>query len=58
MGVHTVEMSSVSMIYIPSFIKIGSFILKLIVWDSQTDRQYGDLMSLFLFFKIIEEDKK
>jgi hypothetical protein len=35
---HTVEMSSGAMIYIPSFIKIGSGIQKLMRDDSQTQR--------------------
>jgi hypothetical protein len=38
---YVVEMGSVTMIYIPSFIKIGSGIRKLIRGDSQTHRQHG-----------------
>jgi hypothetical protein len=33
---YAVEMGSGAMIYIPSFIKIGSGIQKLIRWDSHT----------------------
>jgi hypothetical protein len=44
-------MGSGAMIYIPSFIKIGSSILKLIRQDSQTHRQHGDLISPLLFFQ-------
>jgi hypothetical protein len=48
---YAVEMGSGAMIYIPSFIKIGSGIQKLTAGDSQTHRQYGDLInSLSLFF--------
>jgi hypothetical protein len=43
---YAVEMGSGAMIYIPSFIKIGSGIQKLIGGDSQTQRQYGDHISL------------
>jgi hypothetical protein len=43
---YDVEMGSGDMIYIPSFIKIGSGIHKLIRGDSQTHRQEGDLISL------------
>jgi hypothetical protein len=46
---YTVEMGSVTMIYIPSFIKIGSGIQKLIGGDSQTHRQHGDRISLLSF---------
>jgi hypothetical protein len=38
------------MIYTPSFIKTGSGTEKLIDGDTQTYRQHGDLISLFLFF--------
>jgi hypothetical protein len=43
-----VQMGSGAMIYtyIPSFIKIS----KVNTGDTQTHRQHGDLMSLFLFF--------
>jgi hypothetical protein len=55
---HAVEMSIGAMTYIPSFVKIGSGIQKLIVRGihiqtyAQTHRQHGDLISLLLFFKI------
>jgi hypothetical protein len=46
-------MDSGAVIYIPSFIMIGSGIQKLIRGDTQrhTHRQKGDLISLLLFFK-------
>jgi hypothetical protein len=45
-------MGSDAMIYIPSFIKIGSGIQNLTeVIHTRTQRQYGNLISLFLFFK-------
>jgi hypothetical protein len=48
---YAVEMGSGAMIYIPSFIKIGSGIQKLMRGGgSQTHRQHGDLISLLLFF--------
>jgi hypothetical protein len=43
---YTVEMGSDAIIYIPSFIKTGSGIQKLIVG---IHRQHGDLISLFFF---------
>jgi hypothetical protein len=43
---YVVEIGSGATIYIPSFITIGSGIQKLIEGDSQTHRQYGDLISL------------
>jgi hypothetical protein len=39
------------MIYVPSLIKIGSGIQKLIGENSQTHRQHGDLIILHLFFR-------
>jgi hypothetical protein len=45
---YAVKMGSGAMIYIPSFIKIGSGIKKLI--EGGTDRQHGDFISLLLFF--------
>jgi hypothetical protein len=45
---HAVEMGSGAMIHIPSFIKIGSAIQKLI---GGIQRQHGDLISLLLFFQ-------
>jgi hypothetical protein len=49
---YAVEMGSGSMIYIPSFIKIGSGIQKLIGKATKTHRQHGDIISLLSFFKI------
>jgi hypothetical protein len=45
---YAVEMGSGVMIYIPSFIKIGSGIKKLI-GGAYTDTQHGDRISLLLF---------
>jgi hypothetical protein len=47
---YAVGMGSGAMIYIPSFIKIGSGIQKLIGGDTQTHRQHGDRISLLSFF--------
>jgi hypothetical protein len=51
---YAVEMGSGAMIYIPSFMKIGSGIQKLMGGggDSKRHRQHGDHISLLLFFKI------
>jgi hypothetical protein len=38
-GKYAVEMGSVAMIYIPSFMKVGSGILKLVWGHTQTHRQ-------------------
>jgi hypothetical protein len=47
----SVEMVSGAMMYIPSFIKISLAIQKLMGGeDSQTHRQHGDIVGLFLFF--------
>jgi hypothetical protein len=43
-----VQMGSVAMIYIPTFIKIGSGIQKLI---RGIHRQHGDLITLILLFQ-------
>jgi hypothetical protein len=51
-------MGSGAMIYILSFIKIGSGIQKLIRRDCHTHRQHGDLMSLLLCFKNMESRLK
>jgi hypothetical protein len=53
---YAVEMGSGSMIYIPSFIKIGSG-TKILLGGihRHTDRQQGDMISLFLFFRLIHE---
>jgi hypothetical protein len=48
---YAVEMGSGAMIYISSFIKIGSGIQKLMGDDTQKHRQQGDLISLHLFFR-------
>jgi hypothetical protein len=46
-------MGSSAMIYIPRFIKIRSAIQTLMNGaNTQTYKEYGDLMSLLLFFKI------
>jgi hypothetical protein len=41
------ETGSVSMIYIPSLLKIGSGNRKLVERDTQTHREDGDRISLF-----------
>jgi hypothetical protein len=46
---HAGGMRSGAMMYVPSFIEIGSGIQKLIRRDPQTHRQYGDRISLLLF---------
>jgi hypothetical protein len=48
---YIVEMGSGAMIDIPSSVKIGSGIQKLIMWDTDTHRQHGDLICLLLFFQ-------
>jgi hypothetical protein len=48
---YAVEMGSGAMIYIPSFIKIGPGIQKLIQGEPQTHRQHSDLISLLLIFQ-------
>jgi hypothetical protein len=48
---YSIEMGSGAVICIPSFIKIGSGIEKLIGGDTQTHRQQGDLISLLSFKK-------
>jgi hypothetical protein len=40
---YAVEMDSVAMIYIPSFIKVGSGTQKLIGGNTQAHREHGDL---------------
>jgi hypothetical protein len=55
---HAVDMGSCAMIYVPSFIKIGSGTQTLIGvdtqtrgrTDTQTNRQHGDRISKILFF--------
>jgi hypothetical protein len=46
-----VEMGRGAMIYIRSFIKIGSGIRKLMRVHIQTRREHGDRISLLLFFQ-------
>jgi hypothetical protein len=48
---YAVDMGSGAMLYIPSFIKTGSGIRKLMVGytDTQTQRQHGDHISLLSF---------
>jgi hypothetical protein len=48
---YAVEMVSGAMIHVPSFIKIGSAIQKLIRGICR-HTQHGNLISLLLFFKI------
>jgi hypothetical protein len=49
---YAVETGSDAMIHIPSFIKTGSIIRKLMGGgDTKTQRQHGDLISLLLFFQ-------
>jgi hypothetical protein len=43
---YAVEMSSAAMIYIRSFVKIGSAVQKLKGGGGFTDRQHGDRISL------------
>jgi hypothetical protein len=47
---YAVEMGSVTIIYMPRFIKFGSGIQKLTGEDSQTHRHERDLISLLLFY--------
>jgi hypothetical protein len=58
---YAVEMGSGAMIYIPSFIKIGSGSQKIIgrgYTDAQTNRQQGDRISLLLFLAYFPVLKK
>jgi hypothetical protein len=48
---YAVEMGSGAMICIPSFIKIGSGIQKLMRGGGVIHRQHGDLISLLSFFQ-------
>jgi hypothetical protein len=48
---YAVEMGSGAMTYIPSFIKSGLGIQKLIVEDTQTHRQHGYRISLLSLFQ-------
>jgi hypothetical protein len=53
---YAVGTGSGAVIYIPSFIKTGSGIQKLMKGNTQTHSQYDDLISVlkFLFFKIMK----
>jgi hypothetical protein len=48
---YAVEMGSGAMIYVPSFIMIGSGTQKLVRGDTQTHRRHGGLISLLSFFQ-------
>jgi hypothetical protein len=48
---YAVEIGSGATIYIPSFIKIGSSIQKLMGGGGFRERKQGDLISLHLFFQ-------
>jgi hypothetical protein len=48
---YAIEVGSVVMIYMPSFIKIRSGFHILMGGDPQTHRQLGDRISLFVFSK-------
>jgi hypothetical protein len=48
---YAAEMGSRAMIYIPSFIKVGSAIQMLIQGDSQTHRQNGERINLLSLFQ-------
>jgi hypothetical protein len=54
---YAVEMGSGAMIYIPSFINIGSGIQKL-MGDTQTHIQHGNIISIFIFFQNKESRHK
>jgi hypothetical protein len=49
---YAVEMNSDAMIYVPSFIKTGSAIQKLIGEHTDTHREHSDLISLLLYKKM------
>jgi hypothetical protein len=55
---YAVEMGSGAMIYIASYINIGSDIQQVIRGDSQTHRQQGDRISLLLYFQNKESKLK
>jgi hypothetical protein len=51
-----VSMGSGAVMYIPGFIKIGSGAQKLMGWgEIHRRRQYGDLLSLLLFYFILSK---
>jgi hypothetical protein len=47
---YAVEMGSGAIIYIPSFIKIGSAVQNLKPGDTQIHREHGNRISRLLFF--------
>jgi hypothetical protein len=47
---YAIEMGSGAMIYIPSFITIGSAIKQLVGGDTQAHMQHGNRISLLSFF--------
>jgi hypothetical protein len=52
---YAVEIDSGAVIYIPSFMKIGSVIQWLIIEDTQTHRLHSDIVRptfIYFFFKI------
>jgi hypothetical protein len=49
---YTVEMGSVAMIYIPSFINIGSGIQKIM---GEIHRKHADLISIILFYFLVRQ---
>jgi hypothetical protein len=50
---YAIEMGSDAIMYLPSFIKIGSaFEMLVLGGGTQTYKQHGDCISLSLFFKI------
>jgi hypothetical protein len=51
---YSVEIDPGAVICIPSFIKIGSAVQKLIVGVTQTHRQHGDCVSLLSDFEYKE----
>jgi hypothetical protein len=48
---YAVEMGSGVMMYIPSFVQIGSGLQTFVKGETQTHRQHGDFISLLLFFE-------
>jgi hypothetical protein len=48
---YTIEMSSGAMICIPSFIKIGVDIQRLLAENTDRHTEQGDVIGLLLFFK-------
>jgi hypothetical protein len=56
---YAVEMGSGAVIYIPSFMKTGSNIQKLIWWDMQTHRNHGDGISFYVWptFLILKKNR-